>query len=240
MLLGAALGREVRQPLSRRQNLRRRLPRQGPGGGLRGHGPATAQRGYLRARSSATRRGGWPSARACWMPPAPTSARRLGPMRGRDGNVHRGRPQEGYMAMISHLGAMISVVSGALMARRFNGETDALGAVSLGEGATSTGAFHEALNQAAVEKLPLLVVVTNNQYAYSTPTSRQFACERSRATRDRLRHGGPHRAMAPTWRLACRCSAAPRSGARRARPATDRRHAAAAGRPRRARRRALC
>ena len=101
---------------------------------------------------------------------------RLGPMRGRDGNVHRGRPQEGYMAMVSHLGSMISVVSGALMARRAKGETGAIGAVSLGEGGTSTGAFHEALNQAAVEKLPLVVVVTNNQYAYSTPTSRQFAC----------------------------------------------------------------
>jgi pyruvate dehydrogenase E1 component alpha subunit/2-oxoisovalerate dehydrogenase E1 component alpha subunit len=52
-----------------------------------------------------------------------------------------------------------------------------IGAVSSGEGATSTGAFHEALNQASVEKLPLVVVVTNNQYAYSTPTSRQFACK---------------------------------------------------------------
>jgi len=101
---------------------------------------------------------------------------RLGPMRGRDGNVHRGRPREGYMAMISHLGAMISVVSGALIARRAKGEPGAIGAVSLGEGGTSTGAFHEALNQAAVEKLPLVVVVTNNQYAYSTPTARQFAC----------------------------------------------------------------
>jgi pyruvate dehydrogenase E1 component alpha subunit/2-oxoisovalerate dehydrogenase E1 component alpha subunit len=102
---------------------------------------------------------------------------RLGPMRGRDGNVHRGKPRDGIMAMISHLGAMISVVSGALMAHRAMGETDIIGAVSLGEGGTSTGAFHEAINQAAVEKLPLLVVVTNNQYAYSTPTSRQFACE---------------------------------------------------------------
>ena len=46
----------------------------------------------------------------------------------------------------------------------------------IGDGATSTGAFHEALNQAAVEKFPLVLVVANNQYAYSTPTSRQFAC----------------------------------------------------------------
>ncbi|MGA3172351.1 MAG: thiamine pyrophosphate-dependent dehydrogenase E1 component subunit alpha [Chthoniobacteraceae bacterium] len=102
---------------------------------------------------------------------------RLGPMRGRDGNVHRGRPREGTMAMISHLGAMISVVSGALMARRAKGESGSIGAVSLGDGGTSTGAFHEAMNQAAIEKLPLVVVVTNNQYAYSTPTSRQFACD---------------------------------------------------------------
>ena len=101
---------------------------------------------------------------------------RLGPMRGRDGNVHRGKPREGYMAMISHLGSMISVVSGALMARRSHGDTAAIGAVSQGEGGTSTGSFHEALNQAAVENLPLLIVVTNNQFAYSTPTSRQFAC----------------------------------------------------------------
>lgn len=102
---------------------------------------------------------------------------RLGPMRGRDGNVHRGRPREGYFAMISHLGAMISVVSGALMAKRFKGETGMVGATSIGEGGTSTGAFHEALNHAAVEKVPLVLVVANNQYAYSTPTSRQFACE---------------------------------------------------------------
>jgi pyruvate dehydrogenase E1 component alpha subunit/2-oxoisovalerate dehydrogenase E1 component alpha subunit len=99
-----------------------------------------------------------------------------GPMRGRDGNVHRGRPKEGLLAMISHLGAMISVVNGVLMARRFHGVTGAVGAACLGEGATSTGSFHEALNQAAVEKLPLVLVVANNQYAYSTPNDRQFAC----------------------------------------------------------------
>lgn len=100
----------------------------------------------------------------------------LGPMRGRDGNVHRGRPKEGLLPMISHLGAMISVVNGALLARRANGETEVVGAASIGDGATSTGAFHESLNQAAIEKLPLIVVIANNQYAYSTPTSRQFAC----------------------------------------------------------------
>ncbi len=100
----------------------------------------------------------------------------LGPMRGREGNVHRGRPREGLFPMISHLGAMISVVNGALMARRMQGRTGMVGVSCLGDGGTSTGAFHEALNQAAVEKLPLVLVVANNQYAYSTPTARQFAC----------------------------------------------------------------
>lgn len=100
----------------------------------------------------------------------------LGPMRARDGNVHRGRPREGLMPMISHLGAMISVVNGSLLAHRFKGISGTVGATCIGDGATSTGAFHEALNQAAVEKLPLVLIVADNQYAYSTPTSRQFAC----------------------------------------------------------------
>src|SRR5881394_2153975 len=100
----------------------------------------------------------------------------LGPMRGRDGNVHRGRPTEGMLPMISHLGAMISVVNGMLFARRFKGVCDVAGVASIGDGATSTGSFHEAINQAAVEKLPLVLIVANNQYAYSTPTARQFAC----------------------------------------------------------------
>ena len=100
----------------------------------------------------------------------------LGPMRARDGNVHRGRPREGLFVMISHLGAMIPVVNGSLMAHRLKGVTDTVGATCIGDGATSTGAFHEGLNQAAVEKLPLVLVVANNYYAYSTPNQRQFAC----------------------------------------------------------------
>ena len=102
----------------------------------------------------------------------------LGPMRGRDGNVHRGRPKEGLLPMLSHLGSMISVTNGVLLARRMSGKRDFVGVTCLGDGATSTGAFHEALNQAAVERLPLVVVLADNQYAYSTPTSQQFACER--------------------------------------------------------------
>jgi pyruvate dehydrogenase E1 component alpha subunit/2-oxoisovalerate dehydrogenase E1 component alpha subunit len=79
--------------------------------------------------------------------------------------------------MISHLGAMISVVNGILMARQMKGLKGSVGAACIGDGATSTGACHEALNQAAIEKLPLVLVVADNQYAYSTPTSRQFACQ---------------------------------------------------------------
>src|SRR2546426_12248843 len=76
----------------------------------------------------------------------------LGPMRGRDGNIHRGRPREGLLPMISHLGALISVVNGALFAKRMNGVAGSVGVACCGDGATSTGAFHEALNQAAVER----------------------------------------------------------------------------------------
>lgn len=100
----------------------------------------------------------------------------LGSMRGRDGNIHRGRPSEGYHAMISHLGAMVSTVCGGLVAKRFRGEKGVVGATCIGEGGTSTGSFHEGMNMAAVENLPLVVVVANNQYSYSTPNNRQFAC----------------------------------------------------------------
>lgn len=100
----------------------------------------------------------------------------LGPMRARDGNVHRGRPKEGLVPMISHLGSMISVVNGILFARRLSGARELVGVTCVGDGGTSTGAFHEGLNQAAVEKLPLVLLVANNFYAYSTPNDRQFAC----------------------------------------------------------------
>src|SRR5438128_9653936 len=101
---------------------------------------------------------------------------RQGPMRGRDGNIHRGKPSEGQLAMISHLGAMISVTVGALMAKRFHGEKNFVGLSRIGEGGMQTGSFHEGMNLAAVEQVPLVVVATNNHYAYSTPNEREFAC----------------------------------------------------------------
>ena len=101
----------------------------------------------------------------------------LGPMRARDGNIHRGRPQDGLFAMISHLGTMVSVVAGALFARRLQGKLDGVvGATCIGDGGTSTGSFHEGMNVAGVERLPMVMIVANNQYAYSTPTSKQYAC----------------------------------------------------------------
>src|SRR6266699_2080596 len=101
---------------------------------------------------------------------------RQGPMRGRDGNIHRGRPAEGQLAMISHLCAMVSVTVGTLMAKRFRGEKNFVGLTCIGEGGMQTGSFHEGMNIAAVEQVPLVVVATNNHYAYSTPNDREFAC----------------------------------------------------------------
>src|SRR5438105_3093800 len=99
-----------------------------------------------------------------------------GPMRGRDGNIHRGRPRENQLAMISHLGAMVPVMVGKLLAKRMKGEKDFVGLTTIGEGGMQTGASHEGLNIAAVEQVPLVVVVTNNHWSYSTPNERDFAC----------------------------------------------------------------
>lgn len=101
---------------------------------------------------------------------------RQGPMRGRDGNIHRGRPHDNQLAMISHLGAMVSVTVGALMAKRGRGEKNFVGLTCIGEGGMQAGAFHEGMNIAAVEQVPFVIVATNNHYAYSTPNDREFAC----------------------------------------------------------------
>src|SRR3977135_2353941 len=101
---------------------------------------------------------------------------RQGPMRGRDGNIHRGRPRDNQLAMISHLGAMIPVLVGKLLAKRMKGEKGFVGLTTIGEGGMQTGSTHEGMNIAAVERVPLVVVATNNHYAYSTPNDRQFGC----------------------------------------------------------------
>ncbi|MEO5762979.1 MAG: thiamine pyrophosphate-dependent dehydrogenase E1 component subunit alpha [Vicinamibacteria bacterium] len=98
------------------------------------------------------------------------------PSRGRDLNVHFGwlSPEGSMPSVISMLGDMIPILTGAVMAERMNGRrTVAL--TWIGDGGTSTGAFHEGLNLACVQKAPLVLIVENNGWAYSTPTSKQTA-----------------------------------------------------------------
>jgi acetoin:2,6-dichlorophenolindophenol oxidoreductase subunit alpha len=98
-------------------------------------------------------------------------------MRGRDGNIHRGDLAKNTLPMISHLGAMLAPINGMLLARKLRGELgDNVGATCIGDGGMQTGAFHEGLNQAAVEKLPLIVVAADNQVSYSTFSDRTYAC----------------------------------------------------------------
>jgi 2-oxoisovalerate dehydrogenase E1 component len=86
-------------------------------------------------------------------------------------------PQAGltHVGMISHLGSMIPVAAGCAFALKQAG-SDRLAINFIGDGGTSTGDFHEGLNMAAVWRLPLILVVENNRYAFSTPTSLQYAC----------------------------------------------------------------
>ena len=99
------------------------------------------------------------------------------PTRGRELNIHFGGPERGFIGQISHLGDMVPVMAGLTLGFRIRGE-DRVGLVYVGDGATSTGAFHEGLNFAAVQRCPLVVIIENNGYAYSTPTARQCAAER--------------------------------------------------------------
>jgi TPP-dependent pyruvate/acetoin dehydrogenase alpha subunit len=99
------------------------------------------------------------------------------PTGGRDGNTHMGDLRYGIIAPISMLGASIALCSGYVLAARMRGEKR-VALTWIGEGSTSTGEFHEDVNFAAVMKAPLVVIIENNQYAYSTPTSGQCIAER--------------------------------------------------------------
>ena len=94
------------------------------------------------------------------------------PTRGRELNIHFGDTERGFIGQISPLGDMVPVMAGVTLSFKMRGE-DRVGLVYVGDGATSTGAFHEGINFAAVQRCPLVVVVENNGYAYSTPTSKQ-------------------------------------------------------------------
>ena len=102
--------------------------------------------------------------------------KRLGYTKARDRSFHFGAMEHSIVGMISHLGPQLSLAAGVAMAHKLRHE----GRVSLaftGEGATSQGEFHEALNVAAVWKLPVIFLIENNGYGLSTMANEQYACK---------------------------------------------------------------
>src|SRR5437763_6641877 len=95
---------------------------------------------------------------------------------GRDGNVHFGDRRLGCVGMVSMLPDMMLVATGMAMAFKLRGE-QRCALTWFGDGSTSRGDFHEAMNWAGVQKLPVVFVLENNQYAYSTPLDKQFAVD---------------------------------------------------------------
>ncbi len=95
------------------------------------------------------------------------------PTRAREGNVHHGDPAHRSLPMISHLGIMLSNVIGGVDSQRRLGRP-AVGFAFLGDGSSSTGDVHESMNLAALLGLPVLFIIENNRYAYSTPVHEQF------------------------------------------------------------------
>jgi TPP-dependent pyruvate/acetoin dehydrogenase alpha subunit len=98
------------------------------------------------------------------------------PTRGRELNIHYGDLVRGFIGQISHLGDMVPVMAGVTLSFKMR-KQDRVGLVYVGDGATSTGAFHEGINFAAVQRCPLVVVIENNGYAYSTPLRKQTAAK---------------------------------------------------------------
>lgn len=103
-------------------------------------------------------------------------ARGNAPTLGRDGQMHIGDMHYGIVPMISMLGESLPVACGVALTMKMRKRSTVVLA-SCGDGATNTGSFHEALNFAAVQKLPLVLLIENNGYAYSTPTAKQFAIQ---------------------------------------------------------------
>ena len=95
--------------------------------------------------------------------------------RGRDGNMHMGDLSRGIVSIISALAATVPVAAGVAMALRYQGK-DGVAFWYFGDGSTSRGDWHEGVNMATVQKLPVVFICNNNQYAYSTPLSGQMAC----------------------------------------------------------------
>jgi pyruvate dehydrogenase E1 component alpha subunit/2-oxoisovalerate dehydrogenase E1 component alpha subunit len=103
-------------------------------------------------------------------------ARATSPSGGKDCNLHFGDPRRGVISPISMLGALIPVMAGIALAGRMQ-KKDIVAMTWIGDGGTSTGAFHEGLNFAAVQKLALVVIAENNGWAYSTPFRKQTAAK---------------------------------------------------------------
>ena len=101
-------------------------------------------------------------------------AKAWGPSGGKDLNIHFGDMEKGFIGPISHLGDMIPVMTGILLGGRMQ-KKKFVAMAYIGDGGMSTGAFHEGLNFAAVQRLPLIVMAEHNHYAYSTPTRLQTA-----------------------------------------------------------------
>lgn len=102
--------------------------------------------------------------------------KRTGPTKGKDGNVHIGDLKRGVIGFVSHLADNLPVATGAALAFQIRGEPRVV-VTNTGDGGTSRGDFHEAMNLAAVRKLPVVFFCNNNQYAYSTPLRRQMAVQ---------------------------------------------------------------
>jgi len=100
-----------------------------------------------------------------------------GPSRGRDGNIHLGELERGQITIVSHLPAMLPVAVGCALAFRIR-EEPRVAVTWFGDGSSARGDCHEAMNFAAVRGLPVVFVCDNNQWAYSTPTHLEYACDR--------------------------------------------------------------
>jgi TPP-dependent pyruvate/acetoin dehydrogenase alpha subunit len=96
---------------------------------------------------------------------------------GRDGTGHYSDPKLRIYGNISHLGAMVPVACGAALASKLRDEK-AVAMTYIGDGGSNIGEVHEGLAMASVMKLPLVLIIENNQYAYSTPSSKQFLVEK--------------------------------------------------------------
>lgn len=101
-------------------------------------------------------------------------ARATAPSGGKDCNLHFGKPERGIVPPISMLGALVAVMAGVALAARLQ-KKNIVALTYIGDGGTSTGAFHEGFNFAAVQKLPLVLIAENNGWAYSTPFPKQTA-----------------------------------------------------------------